>query len=296
MGSLIKRRPSTFLVDFGNVDIPSNLAAELETNIQEMALGALARIDFRGDIRIGRLPPGTYGMIFGDWPPDLLSGLPEQPEQPDIKIRDHTLIIEAVMQNGLALTRILANERKNSRRVSGATVLEGLLILPSVDSDLKHKITTILSYMRDNAKLTSNLSREAKAALSEMTKLIDSSQSVEETESFLDQFGRDGRLQKIDGVALAVRIASEIFKDGRATIYSPEYPFYDGMRSDDGIGTIAQEKGASDVAKEDVKGGVTGAMGGSVAGPKGALLGGVGGALLGSAAEAISQLWDSIFD
>lgn len=298
MSSLIKRQASTFVVDFGDVDIPSGLAKELEAEIQEVALSALARIDFRGDIRIGRLPPGTYGMIFGDWPPDLFP-FPfddkPQPGVPDIQVRDHTIVMGEVMKHGVALTRMLAGERRSGRRVSGAAVLQALLDVPSVPDGIKRPTSAILSQTRDGMPSEKDLPRSARSAMTEIFKELDASQSVDETAKLLRKLGADDRYMKVEGLPEVLRIVGEIVNDGRSTIYSADNPFYEGLGGGGGNGTTAKEKGASDVVKEDVKGGITGGMGGLAAGPKGALAGAVGGALLGSAAEAISQLWDSIF-
>ena len=67
MVDLMIRKGSKFIVDFGSIAIPRALAKELEEKIRQLALGLLARTDFKGDVHLGfKLPPETYGIIFRD--------------------------------------------------------------------------------------------------------------------------------------------------------------------------------------------------------------------------------------
>jgi hypothetical protein len=286
----MSKRASTFVVDFGEVQVPSVLEKELELEIQKIALSALARIDFRGDVRLGRLPPGTYGMIFGDWPPDLFPPTFPQPDMPDIDVRDHTVVMQAVMQNALALTRSLASARKDGRKVPGAEVLQALAKLPNLEQPARRAVDQALQNLHLSRAGDKNLPRGAKASLDEIGKQLDACESIEEISSLLHRLQRSEQYAKIDGLSTGLSIASRIIEDGRSTIYSPDNPFYQGE-----TGSTVMAKGVKDVGKEDAKGALTGAMGGAAAGPKGAAAGAVAGAIAGSAAEALSQLWDSIF-
>jgi hypothetical protein len=53
-----------FVVDLGGVTLPKGAELEIEREIQKVALRVLADIDFRGDLKIGRLPPDIYGFII----------------------------------------------------------------------------------------------------------------------------------------------------------------------------------------------------------------------------------------
>jgi hypothetical protein len=295
MNSLVRRQGATFVVDFGKIEIPSIQAKELELAMQEAALGVIARIDFRGRLPIGRLPPGTYGMIFGDWPPVGFPGFPGEPEGPDLDAGDHTRIIDAVMRNGVALIRVLARELKSKGRVPGEKVLRALLALPSLDGRTKQAVSTVLDNASDLDEAASSLTR-SRGPISDLRRRIDASDSVEQLLDVLQESEFDDAYRKTTGLPEAIRLTRQILEDGLTSIYSTDHPFYDGLGGG-GTTTVAKEKekGASDIGKEDVKGGITGALGGAVGGPKGAAIGAVGGAALASAAEAIGQLWDSIF-
>jgi len=56
-----------FFVDFGPVAIEGAVRQELEGKIQQLALGVLAKTDYKGDISLGGLlPPDLYGLTLGD--------------------------------------------------------------------------------------------------------------------------------------------------------------------------------------------------------------------------------------
>jgi hypothetical protein len=66
MKNLTTRKGAKFMVDFGPVPLPDDLIKQLLEAIQQLALGTVAKTDFKGDIHIGaQLPPETYGMILG---------------------------------------------------------------------------------------------------------------------------------------------------------------------------------------------------------------------------------------
>ena len=64
MTSYNRHESTKFVVDLGPVKLPSALENELEGEIQRLTLSALARVDYRGDLRIGRLPPRHLRVHF----------------------------------------------------------------------------------------------------------------------------------------------------------------------------------------------------------------------------------------
>ena len=78
-----RRERSKFVVDLGAIPVPSALGNELEGEIQKLALAILAKIDFRGDLHIGDLPPGTYGIVID--PTD--GGTEGEPGEPQLESR-----------------------------------------------------------------------------------------------------------------------------------------------------------------------------------------------------------------
>lgn len=54
---------SEFVVDLGKLELPDDVARELDRDIRRAVLDKLARADFKGDLR-WKLPPGTRGIII----------------------------------------------------------------------------------------------------------------------------------------------------------------------------------------------------------------------------------------
>jgi hypothetical protein len=289
MTTFIRRQASTFVVDFGNVEIPSALAKEMETEFQQVALAALARIDFHGNIQIGRLPIGTYGMIFGEWPPDIFVPHPHQPYLPNIDVRDHTLIVGAAMDNAFALMRSVSGGRKKGRRFTGPEVLELMTNLPNLDAGTKGSIARILGILNDPKFTDTDLDSKASYAMEEINKQLDACETIDEIAQLITRLQRSGQYQEVDGLPTGIDVARRIIEDGRSTIYSPHNPFYSGPVS------IAKENGPRDIGLSDVKGAIAGGAGGASLGPKGAAALAAAAGISASLAEAISQAWDAIF-
>jgi hypothetical protein len=289
MATFIKRQASTFVIDFGDVAIPSALAKEMETEFQQVALAALARIDFRGNIRIGRLPVGTYGMIFGDWPPDIFVPYSRKADLPDFDVRDHTIIVGAAMDNAFAVIRNVSGGRKKGRRFTGPEVLELMTNLSGLDAGTKRSMSRVLGILNDPRFTYKDVNSEASYAVEEINKQIDACETIDEMAGLLDRLQRSGQYQEVEELPTGIDVARRIIEGGRSTIYSPDNPFYGSP------GSTAKEKGPKDLGSSDVKGAIAGAVGGSALGPKGALAGAVAAAIGSSLAEAISQAWDAIF-
>jgi hypothetical protein len=65
MKTLRNRKGTKFVVDFGPVAMEESLGKELEGKIQQLALGVLAKTDYKGDISLGGLlPPDLYGLTL----------------------------------------------------------------------------------------------------------------------------------------------------------------------------------------------------------------------------------------
>lgn len=293
MANIVQRRRSTFVVDFGDVEIPSALAKELETEVQTLALRTLARIDYRGNLRFGRLPIGTWGLIFGDWPPPWLED--DRHGSPQVRIEDHTIIIDAVMTHGLALARIFASERKAGRDVSEEAVLAALTQLPFVDQRARSSSAAILNHLH-GATARDALGAKAKKALGEIESRIDSCETLEELDDLLIKLCLDSSYAEVGGLSISLELASVILRSGRQTIYSPDHPFYQGLSLETGTTVLAKDnKDAEDVAKSDVKGAIKGGVAGSAGGPEGAVVGVIVGSCMSSLKSVVSKLWDSLF-
>jgi hypothetical protein len=74
-----RRQGSRFAVDLGELKLPDEIEKGIELEIQKVVLRSLADIDFRGDLRIDRFPPGVYGMILNVPYPEFPGGIDTSP-------------------------------------------------------------------------------------------------------------------------------------------------------------------------------------------------------------------------
>jgi len=288
------REGSKFIVDFGTIPVPSAMAAELEGEFQRLALSIIARIDFRGDLHIGRLPTGVYGYIFEP------NGYPlpgDGQGQPELTVYDHTNVMRTLMERPLPVARQFIAERKQEQgkppKPPWDEVLQAILKLLGPPASTRRAIQTTLEVGK--AIEAKPLSRSAKTAVERVNKQIDAATDIDD---LLDTLKKaqlaDGGT--VEGLGTGLKIAQQMLEDGRPTIYNPDFGFYQNFGDPPMV--------AYSVAKEDAKGAVGGAAGGAVAGAMaggigagpGALAGAVGGGLAGSAAEAVGELLDWIFD
>lgn len=286
------RAGSKFVVDFGAIPIPSALATELEGDIQQVALSALARIDFHGDLRIGRLPTGTYGYIFE---PDGFPPPPDDGGQPQLSVRDHTEIMRILLERPLPVARrFIAGRQGDGKppKPPWEQVLQAIMELLGPPATTRRAIEAALQF----GKIIEGqaLPDATKTAVEAVNRQIDLAGSVDELLVTVQRLRRadDGA---VDGLGTGLEIAQQILEDGRGTIYSPDSGFYQGFDTPTTI--------AASVGKEDAKGVVGGAAGGAVAGSlaggagagPGAVAGAVAGGLAASTAEAVGELLDWLF-
>lgn len=302
MASYVKQESTKFVVDLGPVKLPSMLEKELEGEIQRIVLSALARVDYRGDLRIGGLPPGTYGYIFDDWPPSFPPGTFEPwppkggggsiPVGLELGPRDHTTIMQAFMERPLPIVRpLIPVWRERGTPLTGEDVLESMVKL-SLPPHIRKIAETALRIRRETA--SAKTSRAAGAALAAINKRIAGTGSVDDMLDALRSMERSGEYANVEGAEVGLRVATAILEDGRRTIYADDNPFYTDMD--------AMAKGATGIAEEDVKGAISGAVGGVAAtaagGPTvavGAAAGAAAGAIGGSLAQAAVNFLDWLF-
>lgn len=287
------REGSRFIVDFGPIPVPTALAADLEGEFQRAALAVLAKIDFRGDLRIGRLPTGTWGYIFDPGgsppPPDDGGGVPL------VTVHDHTAIMQMLIERPLPVVRELVTATMQAGakppKPSWDEILEMILKLLGPPVSTRRAIEHTLTIGK--ALEAQKLPRQATAALARINRQIDAASDIDDLLDTLRNAQRadDGT---VEGLSTGLEVAQQILADGRGTIYDQSYGFY---------GEIGDPTVAYSVAGEDVKGavagGVGGALGGAAVGGIGAVLGAVGGGcaggITGSVAGAVGKLIDWLF-
>lgn len=235
----------------------------------------------RGDIGIGRLPQGTYGIVFTPPEEDSLQ------DGTGLRVEDHTAIVGAVMEHPLAIIRHLTTARKEHRKPTGMEVLQAATQLQDLTPRVRRAIETSLRVLRTMADVRPP---------SEVNTEIDRARNVEELINILKILQYAPEYKRVDGLSVGLDIARRIIEDGQYTIYSPDSAFYQSIAGGDPLVAYS-------VAKEDAKGAAGGAVGGAMAGSMaggggaipGAALGAVAGGAGASVAEAVGELWDFIF-
>jgi hypothetical protein len=291
MSSLVNREGAKFIIDFGPITIPSAVEKELEADFQRVAFAQIARLDFRGDLRIGWLPTGTYGIIF-EFPDTFFSA--SSGRVPTPTARDHTEIIKAIMEQPLAVVHNLKGPVRERRKPSRIEVLEAAAQLPHLDTKLRATLAIAVQVSKELDSVS--LPPDASKAMAKIVAEIDKADGIDELVRTLRNMEQDREYQKTEGLPAALTFARQVIEDGRDSIYSPAFSFYQNIG---GGPTVAYS-----VAKEDAKGIVGGFMAGfatglATTGPGGVVTGGIGGLAGGlgaSAAEVVSELWDWIFD
>lgn len=290
MSSIVKREGAKFVIDFGPIAIPSAFEKELEAEFQRVAFAQIARLDFRGDLRIGWLHPGTYGIIFEL--PTFFSTSSEG--VPPLAARDHTEIIKAIMEQPLAVLHYLKGPVRERRKPNRIEALEAAAQLPHLDAKLRTTLATVLQVSKELDGVS--LPPDASAAVAKINAQIDKADGIDELVRTLRSMEQDREYQKTEGLPAGLGFARQVIEDGRDSIYSPTFSFYQSIG---GGPTVAYN-----VAKEDAKGIVGGfvaglAVGAATTGPGAVVSGGVGGlagGLTASAAEVVSEIWDWLFD
>lgn len=269
------------------------MATELEGEFQRLALAILAKIDFRGDLHIGRLPTGVYGYIFepNGFPPPG-----DEENQAQLTVYDHTNIVRTLMERPLPVVRQFVAARKQGGgkppKPPWDEVLEAILKLLGPPTSTRKAIETTLRIGK--AIEGTPLPRSSKTAVERINKQIDGASDIDD---LLDTLKRAERADEgtVEGLSTGLRIAQQIIEDGRPTIYSPDFGFYQNFG--DAVMVVYS------VVKEDEKGAAAGAVGGAIvgglpggvgAGP-GAIVGAIAGAVGASVAEAVGQLINWLF-
>lgn len=216
-----------------------------------------------------------------------------------LTVKDHTLIMGALMSNPLQVVRHLPRKYKTKKgiRPPGSVVLSSALQVKEIDRATKARIRMVLKALPKFERGVDRLSTTQKQTLQELRKLLARRRTIDDK----CRVFRNPRLLNRhldDGLAHGMETAARMLEDGRRTIYSPDHPFFKwGSRGSGASGSTAREVTFGDLADTD---GVLGAAGGAIglgfAGPGGAAVGAVIGGAGASAGFALAWIVDSIWD
>jgi hypothetical protein len=297
MSDSYSQSSTKFVVDLGPLQVPRRYAQELEAEMQQLALQMLTKIDYRGPLKIGKLPPGTWGYIFGDWPPDFGDGFPWPGQDQDgpggiLRVEAHTAAVQFAMEHPLALIANLPKDGRRDRRPSAAEALDAMVSMRSLPDDLRRALQEAQRLTKELAN--QRLPRPASAAVAAMEKRLNAAENIEDVDRTLRELATSKEFSDVPGFQQGLAVAQSIVASGRDSIYSLDNPFFEMGAT--GSGTIAKDAGGS-VIKEDVKGAVAGGVGAAIlTGGGAAAAGAVAGGIASSVGEVAGQVWEAITD
>lgn len=306
---------SRFVVDLGEVTLPAVVEKQVEAEIRAAVLRALATIDEHGDSRLKGGPFPIFapnaGTTLGLWLDPSNQGdqirMASDPgavvsrqllDAEPLTARDHTLIVNAVMEHPLQVLHYLP-ETSATDRPSDQEVLQAALQVAAIDDDVKGRIRVLLEVLprfeEARAAVPGSLERAINSLQRELTgKTLDEKLAVLADDAFRKRHG------KVAGLAEGMDRAAEILEDGRDSIYSPSHSFYELLADRPRSAKFALANGLiSGMSDHDGVGACLGGAVGAIAGAgigagPGAVAGGAGfsvGYALGELGSYIKRRW-----
>ena len=144
-----------------------------------------------------------------------------------LTIRDHTRVVGACMNNvGLILQKLNTRQLIIKRQVPDpATVLKIVLAAPRIDRRTRQAIKDVLPFVSRFEAAQKALPRQTKAAISEISKQIDSQMTIHALKQTLGKLRQNQKYDKLEGLRYGLTAAIGMMEDGRSTIYSEDSHF-----------------------------------------------------------------------
>lgn len=279
---------SRFTVDLGSIQLPAIVEKQVETDIRDVVLEALARSDAGGVSRLGRRIFDTFpGRTLGLWlDPDVIFPEPGGPLVPE----DHTLIMREIMKHPFHVLRYL-DVKPGGARPGGSEVLEAALQVEQIDAFTKERIRSVLEILPKLDEARAGSPKTLLRAVDGLERQM-AAQPVEAQIRMLRDASLRGRLDH-DGLAAGMEVAARILEDGAGSIYSPDFGFYRTLG--EGQSATAKKDTVDTIKDADSLGAVAGGGVGLVVAGVGAGPGAAAGAAGASAGAAIGALIDWLF-
>jgi hypothetical protein len=302
-----KESGSRFIVDLGDFKLPPLVEKQVEAEIRATVLRALAESGFGGDLRVpqarvrspiwDQFPGQTLGLWPG-WPQDIppvVSGPGGGPgDVGSLNVRDHTLIMRAVMEHPMQVLRYLPNKYKvkNGGRPTGAEVLQAASRVEQIDDYTRGRIRIVLEAWPEVEAGLASLPEPVKRGVDDLRQQL-ANKTVTEKRSLLRDSGLRSRHRE-DGLADGMEVAARMLEDGQDSIYSEDFSFYKMLPS-----RAAARDAVSDISSGDTIGATAGGAVGSAAAGVGMAPGAVVGGVFGSGVAVgwhLASWIDSWFD
>jgi hypothetical protein len=210
-------------------------------------------------------------------------------------VRDHTLVVGAVMEHPMQVFRRLPSryKRKNARS-PGKEVLRALLRVEQVDERVKERARAMLAVLPKLERARARLPRSAHKAVEALRKRLDGKTIAQQSRLLRDP--RLRRKHRDDGLAVGMEVGVQMLKHGRTSIYSADHGFYELLQEGQGTPSSIARDALSDIGSADTVGATGGGgiglfFGPEVAAPLAIVVG-----VEASAAAVVVHVVDWIFD
>ena len=295
---------SRFIVDLGDVKLPALKEKQVQAEIQAVVLRALA------DSGHGSDPQRTQArekspiwdflqQIYGMWP-----GWPENPpvkprgilgsDGGPITVRDHTRMMEALMEHPVEVLRNLPDKyKRKGARPPGTEVIRAALQVEQIDPYIRGRMQAVLDVLPKIEERLAALPQSAKESLDNLREQLANRSGEEKLRLLRDAEFRSRYADK--GLTEGMDIAAQILQDGQDSIYSPDNSFYKLLQSGEGSARTAARDTVSDVKDSDTIGATGGGFVGTVVPGLGTAAGAAAGGFGASAGAAVAHLIKWLF-
>lgn len=277
-----------FVVDLGDLILPSPLVKRVEAEIRAIVLRILAEMDAGGrsrlpDLLIKDLPGGTAGFVA------IEVGSPATSMPDVLKPEDHTLIMKAIMERPFEIIQYM-NKKDRTSNPSPIAILEATLQVSEISAYIKERIRMVLDILRRLEDGRRNAPSGLQRSVDDLQRRL-AGRPIDEQIGMLRDLKSDYRSH--EGLPESLEVAAQILEDGRSSIYSPEFPFYRMLN--EGKRGRASRKPIDDIKDADVIGATAGGGVGVIVAGVGAAAGAAAGGAGASAGAAIAHVINWLF-
>lgn len=275
------------------VTIPAEVAFDLDRfqRVQRDILGRLGCMaccsgwDIRYDVERRFIVDARLNVRAADSVELVSPGEGRSSDSP-LTIQDHTAIVRAIMERPFHVIRYM-DESTRTPNPSPRDVLEAALQVEQFDNYTKDRIRIVLDILPRIEEAQKSAQPTLKRAAESLRKQLEGMPLPEQARMLRDL---KAKYKEHEGLPEGMEFAAQMLEDGQASIYSPDFGFYQ-MLKEGGRGTTAVARDAVDTVKD------ADAIGAALGGGAGLIVAGVGagpGAAAGGAGASVGAIIGSV--
>ena len=140
-------------------------------------------------------------------------------------VKDHTLIVNAIMNNTLGPAGIkmqLKRTMPEGKEPSAVDVLNAALQVSSIDEHVKSRIRVVLAALPELEPARDKMPGATKNVIMEIQREIVKCENVDEMIQLLKRIKEDKTYDKYEGLSTRIGGAIDLLEDGKDAIYAPK--------------------------------------------------------------------------